>query len=117
MAQTIIVRLTDDLDEGDADETVSFALGEMSYEIDLSSKNAERLREAFSPFIEKARKSRDGSSSKARGSSTSAKASSKTLYSRLEGEERERFRTWAKLPTARRISDTRVQEWIDAERP
>jgi hypothetical protein len=117
MAQTVIVRLTDDLDEGDADETVSFALGEMSYEIDLSSKNAERLREAFAPFIEKARKSRDGSNSKARASNASGQASSKTLFSGLEGEEKKRFRTWAKMPTARRIGDTKVQEWIEAGRP
>ena len=40
-----------------------------------------------------------------------------TLYSQLADEEKERFRVWAKLPNARRIADTRVEEWIGAGRP
>ena len=55
MAQTVIVQLTDDFDGGKADETVSFALNGNTYEIDLSAENAERLRDAFAPFIEKGR--------------------------------------------------------------
>jgi hypothetical protein len=118
MAQTVIVKLTDDFDGGEADETISFALNGKTYEIDLSSKNAERLRDAFSPFIEKARKtSRGDSGSRARPSEKSVVTSSKTLFSGLDSEEKDRFRTWAKMPTARRVSDTKVQEWIDAGRP
>ena len=40
MAQTVIVKLTDDIDGGEADETISFALNGENYEIDLSAKNA-----------------------------------------------------------------------------
>lgn len=47
MAQKVQVVLTDDLDGGDADETVQFALDGVSYEIDLSTANAEALREAL----------------------------------------------------------------------
>ena len=40
MAQTIVVKLVDDMDGGDADETVAFGLDGKSYEIELSKKNA-----------------------------------------------------------------------------
>ena len=36
MAKTVIVKLTDDIDGGDADETIQFALDGRSYEVDLS---------------------------------------------------------------------------------
>lgn len=45
MAQKVQVILLDDLDGGDAAETVSFALDGASYEIDLSAKNASKLRD------------------------------------------------------------------------
>ena len=40
MAKRTVVVLEDDLDGGPADETVTFALDGVSYEIDLSSSNA-----------------------------------------------------------------------------
>ena len=43
--------LVDDLDGGDADETVKFALDGVQYEIDLSKKNATKLRDAFAPYL------------------------------------------------------------------
>ena len=46
MAQKVQVLLVDDLDGGDATETVSFGLDGTSYEIDLSAKNADELRDA-----------------------------------------------------------------------
>ena len=55
MAKTVIVKLTDDIDGGDADETVQFALDGKSYEIDLSAANATKLRDALRPYIEKGR--------------------------------------------------------------
>jgi hypothetical protein len=39
MAKTTIVQLTDDLDGGKADTTVSFGLDGVNYEIDLSEEN------------------------------------------------------------------------------
>ena len=55
MAKTVIVKLTDDIDGGDADETVQFALDGRSYEVDLSAANAAKLRDALKPYIEKGR--------------------------------------------------------------
>ncbi|HYN94669.1 MAG TPA: Lsr2 family protein [Pilimelia sp.] len=51
MAKQIIHKLVDDLDGGDADETVKFALDGIQYEIDLSKKNAAKLRDAFAPYV------------------------------------------------------------------
>ncbi|MFG1952502.1 Lsr2 family protein [Micromonospora sp. NPDC048830] len=50
MAKQVIHKLIDDLDGGDADETVKFALDGVQYEIDLSAGNAEKLRGVFAPF-------------------------------------------------------------------
>jgi hypothetical protein len=56
MAQRVTVALEDDLDGGPADETVQFGVGATEYEIDLSEKNAAKLRARLAPFIEHARK-------------------------------------------------------------
>jgi hypothetical protein len=55
MAQVTKVRLVDDLDGSDADESVSFTLDGKALEIDLSAANAERLREILAPYIAAAR--------------------------------------------------------------
>ena len=51
MAKQIIHKLVDDLDGGDAEETVKFALDGIQYEIDLSEKNAAKLRDVFAPYV------------------------------------------------------------------
>ncbi|MFI0481563.1 Lsr2 family protein [Actinomadura sp. 9N215] len=58
MAQKVEVLLVDDIDGGEADETVSFSLDGTSYEIDLSKKNASKLRNGLEPFVAGARKAR-----------------------------------------------------------
>ena len=49
MAQRVVVTLSDDIDGGVAEETVHFAVDGKSYEIDLSARNAEKLRSALAP--------------------------------------------------------------------
>ncbi|WP_019633025.1 histone-like nucleoid-structuring protein Lsr2 [Actinomadura atramentaria] len=56
MAQKVQVLLVDDLDGGEADETVAFSIDGASYEIDLSGANAKKLRDSLQPFVEKSRK-------------------------------------------------------------
>jgi hypothetical protein len=56
MAQRVNIVLVDDLDGGDATETVSFAIDGATYEIDLSDKNASKLRDALAPYLGHARK-------------------------------------------------------------
>lgn len=55
MAKQTTVTMVDDLDGGLADEQVKFAVDGRSYEIDLSTANVTRLREALAPFISAAR--------------------------------------------------------------
>lgn len=56
MARRTIVTLEDDLGAGRADETVRFGIDGSEYEIDLSKKNASKLRKQLAPFVERARK-------------------------------------------------------------
>lgn len=56
MAQKIAVRSFDDIDGSEADEQVRFALDGVAFEIDLSERNAERLRETLSRFVHAARR-------------------------------------------------------------
>lgn len=70
MAQKVEVLLVDDIDGGEADETVSFSLDGTSYEIDLSKKNAAKLRNGLEPFVASARKARKPAGRTGRGSRT-----------------------------------------------
>lgn len=56
MAQKVQVVLIDDIDGGHADETVTFALDGVTYEIDLSTEHATQLRDAFATWVGHARK-------------------------------------------------------------
>ena len=56
MAQKVQVLLVDDVDGGTADETVKFALDGVTYEIDLTAANAEKLRDSLAPWTGHARK-------------------------------------------------------------
>lgn len=117
MAKTTIVKLTDDIDGGNADETVEFSIDGKVYEIDLSKRNAAALRKALQPYVDVARPAgRPGGRGRV-ARAGGRRAASTTLFSQLDVEEKDRFRAWADMPTARRISDARVQEWIDAGRP
>jgi hypothetical protein len=69
--------LEDDLDGGKADETVTFGLDGSTYEVDLSTANAKKLREALAPFVGVGRKvpgrgRRGGSGRGRRGASSAA---------------------------------------------
>lgn len=55
MVQRVEVIIIDDIDGSPADETLKFTLDGTSYEIDLSTANAARLREALAPFVGSAR--------------------------------------------------------------
>jgi hypothetical protein len=115
MAKTVVVKLTDDIDGGDAEETIHFSLDGKSYEIDVNATNAAAVRAAFKPFIAKGRASTGGGRSRA--ARPSAASGEKTLFSQLSDDEKKRFRAWANMATARRISDSRVNSWVAAGKP
>lgn len=57
MANRITRELVDDIDSTySADETVTFAIDGIHYEIDLAAVNAEKLRTTLQPWIDAARK-------------------------------------------------------------
>ncbi|GAA2459015.1 Lsr2 family protein [Streptomyces macrosporus] len=61
MAQRVVVTLSDDIDGGEASETVSFGLDGKLYEIDLNRENAKKLRMSLAPYVRAGRKqSRSG---------------------------------------------------------
>ena len=52
MAKRTVHMLIDDIDGGEADETVSFSLDGISYQIDLSKKNAAKMREGLARYVD-----------------------------------------------------------------
>lgn len=89
MAKKVTVELVDDIDatpiaDGNGG-TVSFALEGKTYEIDLTSENADKLRKALAPFIEAGR------------SVSSAAAAARTPRRRSGGNaDLAAVRSWAK---------------------
>jgi hypothetical protein len=90
MAQKTFVQLIDDLDDGTADETVSFALDGTNYEIDLSSKNAQKLRDSMAEYVANAR--RTGRP----GGSRAATSTRRPRAGRGDREQTQAIRDWAR---------------------
>ena len=74
MAQKTIVQLIDDLDGKELSngqgQTVTFSLDGVSYEIDLSNKNAQKMRDIFGEYVNVARKVGGSRTPKGRGKRT-----------------------------------------------
>ncbi|HSV67806.1 MAG TPA: Lsr2 family protein [Mycobacteriales bacterium] len=91
MAQKIQVLLLDDLDGGDASETVAFGLDGTSYEIDLSAKNAAKLRDALAGYVGAARKA-----GQAVGRPAGRPRSGRGGRAAMDREQAAAIRSWAK---------------------
>jgi hypothetical protein len=78
MAQKIQTVLVDDIDGGNADETVPFALDGVTYEIELSAKNAAALRDALASWVGHARRVSGRTPTGRRGSSSRASSGTDT---------------------------------------
>ncbi len=91
MARREIVVLEDDLDGGDADESVKFALDGVFYEIDLNSNNAAKLRDAFAPYVGAARRSKGGMVAGGRAGARATRSAAAT-----DREQNKAIREWAK---------------------
>jgi hypothetical protein len=89
MAKQTVTLLTDDLDGGEADRTIEFGLDGVIYRIDLSEKNAGKLRKALDPYLAVASKvGRTG----ANGRIASRAAATPTRSNR---EQNHAIREWA----------------------
>ena len=89
MAKQVITLLTDDLDGGEADRTVEFGLDGVNYTIDLSEKNAGKLRKALDPFLNAA--TRVGRSNLV----SPARRSSPASTGRASRDQNQAIREWA----------------------
>jgi hypothetical protein len=106
MAEQIIKRLIDDLDGGEAEETVQFSLDGVPYEIDLSSANAKKVRDSLAPFVEHARRAGSGGAGNRRRRSRAASSRERSAD----------IRAWAKARGIKvnergRIPATVVEEY------
>jgi hypothetical protein len=94
MAQRTVVSYIDDLDgESEAEGTVPFGIDGVDYEIDLSSENAEDLRDALAPYIAAARRT-GGRRSTAKAAAAAKRVSGGTP--KRSRDENQRIREWAK---------------------
>lgn len=95
MAQRVRIELTDDFlnDDTPADETVTFTLDGISYELDLTAANAARLRDDFAPWVAVARrvagraKTAGRPASGRRSRSSAASANEVRVWARDQGME------------------------------
>lgn len=85
MAQTVKILLEDDIDGGEAAETLRFGLDNRAYEIDLSTENAEKLRSAMAPFVAAGRRATDSTGRASRPSGAAR-----------TNPETKKIRQWAK---------------------
>ena len=93
MARKVQVILSDDLDDSiSADETVTFALDGTTYEIDLSDKNAEEMRDVFGKYIAAARKV----SSRGTRASGAGRSRATGGGGRMDREQAGAIRDWAR---------------------
>ncbi|WP_326563253.1 histone-like nucleoid-structuring protein Lsr2 [Micromonospora sp. NBC_01796] len=88
MAKQIITVLTDDLDGGDADRTVEFALDGTNYTIDLSEGNAGSLRKLLDPYI-------TAGTRVGRGGISPRRSIASAAPTRSDREENKAIREWA----------------------
>jgi hypothetical protein len=88
VAQVREVRLIDDLDGKDADETIEFGFEGRSYAIDLSAENASKLRDILADYVGAARRI---SGRRSRGGATAA-----PKRASIDREQNQAIREWAR---------------------
>jgi hypothetical protein len=88
VAQKVTVQLVDDLDGSVADETVEFGLDGVSYQIDLSSVNAEKIRDVLGDYVAHGRRS----GSRRRAAATALRGRSAAV----DREQNQAIREWAR---------------------
>lgn len=90
MAKRVIHELIDDIDGKPADETVAFSLDGIQYQIDLSKKNAARLRTTLEPFLTASTKVGRAAAMAGRGRETRRRSSA-----RSDRDQTRAIREWA----------------------
>jgi nucleoid-associated protein Lsr2 len=109
MAKETVTRLVDDLDGGVAHETVKFGLDGHQYEIDLSSKNAKKLRAELAAFVE------HGSRLSARTAAPARRGGGRSSAGATHPDQNRAIREWAQSKGYEVAERGRIkQEIVDA---
>ena len=90
MAKQTITQLIDDIDGTEAEESITFGIDGKNYEIDLNTKNAQKLRDALATYIGHAT---IVGRTRASGAGRSASGSSPA---RTDREQTQAIREWAR---------------------
>jgi hypothetical protein len=115
MAREVIERLVDDLDGGEATETVSFELDGTAYEIDLSKRNAAAFRKVLDRYVSAGRRSSTGGARRRKAAASTNGSRSKPK----RGFDITQLREWAgangiTVPTRGRIPQAVVDQYRQA---
>lgn len=94
MAQKVTVALIDDMDGSEASETLEFALDGVTYQIDLSSNNASKLRDGLASFVASARRS--GGRKRVAGGRPAGAAGKAPRPAAADREQNQAIREWAR---------------------
>jgi hypothetical protein len=108
--------------EVSAIEKLRFGWQDREFQLLVCAEHADPIRDELQRLSELAspadgRRRTTGAARQTRAVAPAPAKPTKTLFSQLSGSEKERFRAWAEMPNARRISDARVKEWIEAGKP
>jgi hypothetical protein len=90
MAKRVIHELIDDISGQPADESVRFALDGVQYEIDLTSKNASKLRSVLAPYVAAGTRIGRGGVTGGRGRDARGRGSA-----RSDRQQNQAIREWA----------------------
>lgn len=96
MAQIREIRLVDDLDGQEADETVEFGIDGKTYEIDLSTTNAGKLREVLAEFVGGARRIGGRTRRAAAALGTPPVSAAAPRRGAVDREQNQAIRDWAR---------------------
>ena len=89
----VVVTMTDDLDGGKADSSVTFSFEGTSYEIDLGKRNLSAMQKALAPYVAAARKV-----------PAARRTSARSAPARSSKEDLSAIREWAKA-NGHQVSD------------
>ena len=87
MAKQTYIQLVDDIDGSEAHETVKFGIDGLSFEIDLSNKNAAKLRTVLQTYVDHGTRISGRAAAAARGSARRPAVA--------EREQNKAIRAWA----------------------
>lgn len=124
MTQKILVRLVDDLDnDQEADETLTFTVDNVTYEMDLSAAHAEEFRTLFEPYTDVARRiAGRRTPNRMAAVASGSKARAGKGGTDLEFGERASLRAWAgengfHVADRGRIAASVIEAWREAGSP